>query len=412
MKDKSANVKKAWALALGALWILGMAGGVFAQEKVKISIGHLVHLTGAYAAGQAGSNEGFMDAIWSANKYNYVPGVELVGTWADGATDVSKSMAAFKKMVAETPSPVVIVGESTNVGLALKKWHQSQKVADVEGGSDDEFYRLPSWVFSALSPYVNEMGAWVDYYLKNIWPQKGQNRPPRFAWLTWDNAYGRASITDNTKKFLKSKGVEIVGEEFIPLVPTDVTPQLIRLKEKGADFTFGGMYHTALAVVLKDMDKLGMIDQLDVGIAYAIVPQALIAASGTLAKNVYITGVVWDEALWKEKAPKANEAYEANQRQKFIKLSWASGFFKSAIAVEAVRLAAQSTGPKKVDGEAVYHALQQMKKFELWGLGPSVTYTEKKRYGQDDIVLMRIKDKQVHTLGMVPCPNLTLHRWE
>jgi len=63
MKDKSTNVKKAWALALGALWILGMAGGVFAQEKVKISIGHLVHLTGAYAAGQAGSNEGFMDAI-------------------------------------------------------------------------------------------------------------------------------------------------------------------------------------------------------------------------------------------------------------------------------------------------------------------------------------------------------------
>jgi len=138
-----------------------------------------------------------------------------------------------KKWSAETPSPVVIVGESTNVGLALKKWHQSQKVADGGSGSDDEFYRLPSWVFSALSPYVNEMGAWVDYYLKNIWPRRTESPSPVSPGSPGIYAYVAASITDNTKKFLKSKGVEIVGEKFIPLVPTDVTPQLIRLKEKG-----------------------------------------------------------------------------------------------------------------------------------------------------------------------------------
>ena len=167
-------------------------------EATKIRIGHIVHLTGAYATGLAGLNEAFLDAIEAANKYmDLPPGVEIVGEWIDGGSDTAKSMTAFKKLTGGDPVDVILAN-STPVALALKKWFIKKKIADIEAGSDDELYKLPSWTFSFPSPYVNEFGAWIDFYMENIWKKKGLNRAPRFAWLTWDLTAGRAMITPKT----------------------------------------------------------------------------------------------------------------------------------------------------------------------------------------------------------------------
>jgi ABC-type branched-subunit amino acid transport system substrate-binding protein len=401
-------------------WLLVVAGvvlltltltGLAQAQKVKIAVGHIPHMTGAYATGQVGINEGFLDAVWLVNQTNMIPGVELVAVWADGGTEVPKAMDAYKKLASGEPKPVAIVGESTAVGLALKKWHTRDAIPDVEGGSDDEFYNLPSWTFSTVCPYVNQMGAWVDYYLKEIWPKKGLNRPPRFAFLTWDNAFGRASLTDNTRAYLKKKGVDLVGEEFIPNVPTDTTPQLLRLKNAGVDFTYGGMYHTAFNVVLKDAEKLGMIDSISFGLTGAVESDQIINGVGDLARNTYVTQVFKHPSTWAKDAPDALRAFETNKREKAHASIWSNGFQRGMIAANAVKAAVEKVGAKNVDGPAIYDALTRLNKVDPQ-VSAKVSFNAKKRYGVDEIYMWRLNNKTINNLGVVVPPNLTKYAWE
>jgi hypothetical protein len=89
--------------------------------------------------------------------------------------------------------------------------------------------------------------------------------------------------------------VEIVGEEFIPMVPTGVSAQLLRLKEKKVDFTYGGFYARRLASVLKDADKLGLIDEITFGVGYASTPEALIKYVGDLTRNTWVVAPSFPE---------------------------------------------------------------------------------------------------------------------
>jgi branched-chain amino acid transport system substrate-binding protein len=397
---------------ISLIFVLGTVGSVSASEKKKVYLGHLVHITGPYGGTQVANNPGFLDAVELANTHMDLKGVEIVPVWKDGATDAAKSMTAFKQMSEGSEKVLAMVGQSTGVALALKTWNIKKQIINVEGGSDDELTKLPSWTFSPTSPYVNELGLWVDYYLKNIWPKKKLNRKPRFAWLTWEVAYGRATITPEARAYIESKGVEIVGEEFIPAVPTDVSAQLMRLKQKEVDFTFGGMYQNAFAVVLKEMDKLGMIDKIDTGLCYAIVPGVLIDMVGPLARNTYIIGNIYPVEEMAKRSPKAYAVFKKNGRDKmkFPADGWVMTAGMTLTACEAIRIAIHKVGPDKVDGEAVYNAIQTIKNYDMMGLRPPLTFTDKKRFGQDTAVVIRLNNNKQNVLGEYPCPVLTKYR--
>jgi ABC-type branched-subunit amino acid transport system substrate-binding protein len=383
-----------------------LISNVDCAEKPKLVFGLLGHMTGAYAAGQAGILEGHMDCIKTLNSMNYIPGAELEGIWVDGGTDAAKSMAGLKKMFAHTPKPVCIHGESTPIGLALKGWYVKEKVPTVEAGSDDKMGQKPTWTFSPPCPNTNFAGAWVDYYVNNLW--KDKSRKPRMAFLTWDNAWGRAPITPKVKEYIRSKGVELVAEEFVPMVPTDVSAQLMRLKEKKVDFTYGGFYATALSVVLKDAEKLNMIDDLIIGVAYAATPEALIQYAGDRTRNVWVVSPSYPSTMLDEKAPIIAKSYREGGYTKFPLSIYGHGFAMTSIMVEAARMAAEEVGPAKVDGEAVYNALRRMKNFTGFGFFAPVSFDSGRWYGQDQCVLIRIKDQRIIFIGLINAPDLTV----
>ncbi len=377
-------------------------GGAWGQAKPVIAIGHLPHFTGAYAATQAPFAPAQEDAIEWANSVNYVPGAELKLVWGDGGTDTAKSIAVFKKMISETPRPVVIIGESTATGTALVKMHAQEKVPDVEGGMSLAMINPPSWTFCQPPPYPSQFGAWVDYYLKNIWKKK---EPPKFAWLTWDNPFGKAPMTEEADAYLKSKGIKVVASEFIPAVPSDTTAHILRLKASGADFTFGGMYPSALGVVIKDMDKLGMTGKITIGMSYACNLGELVKYVGPLANGVYITGINTLVEEWPKKCPMVDEMYKKKKRDVDL-WSYGNCWSKFAIAVEAVKRAAKEVGPAKVDGQAVYNALVNMKGFDAWGTSPPISYSETRRVGMDSVEIQTVENQLLVSRGFFPIPDL------
>lgn len=391
------------------LLCLGFGMNLQAAEKIKIRVGEIFHLTGAYAAGQAGLVEAAADGFEAANRYMNLPeNVEIEHIWMDGGTNTTKSMNAFKKMTSGSDSVVLMLSNSTPVGIALKKWHMRKGVPGIEHGSDLELFKLPSYTFSMPTPYVNQLGAWIDYYMENIWPTKGISRKPRFAWLTWDLAAGRASITDRTKAYVESKGIELVDSEFVPYVPTDVSAQIMRLKQEGVDFTFGMMYHNALAPILKEMDKQGVIDQIAVGMAFPMQKGALLESAGSFARNVYQTAIAPSETDWDKTAPRAYDMWVENNRQNLPSIDiYLMGFSKAILASEIVRIAINDVGAENVDGEAIMAAMKKIDNFDCWNTTPPISWNENKRYGMDSVFMYRMNNDTINYLGRQAAPNLT-----
>jgi hypothetical protein len=202
----------------------------------------------------------------------------------------------------------------------------------------------------------------------------------------------------------------LVAEEFVPLVPTDTTPQLLRIKEKGADFTYGGMYHTAFNVVLKDAEKLGMIDSIDFGLMYAVEMAQVIAGVGDAARNVYVTQFFKPYESWATEAPEALRAFQANKRNEKIATIWSNGFQRGMIAAAAVKLAVDKVGAKNVKSQDIYDALTRLNQAKTYVTLP-VSYTAKKRYGLDSIFMVRLNNRKINILNTYQAPNLTKYDW-
>jgi len=79
---------------------------------------------------------------------------------------------------------------------------------------------------------------------------------------------------------------------------------------------------------------------------------------------------------------------------------------KFAIAIEAVRLAAEKVGPDKVDGQAVYDALVNMKGFDAWGTSPPISYSATRRVGMDSVDIQTVENEKAVSKGFVMTPDL------
>ncbi|MFC1822249.1 ABC transporter substrate-binding protein [Thermodesulfobacteriota bacterium] len=399
-----------WSIIVGLVvfGLLTTSGAVLAEKPVY-HVGHITMLTGVYGPTMSGNNEGFMDAIDYVNEKWNLP-VTIKGVWVDGASSPAKSLSAGKKMVSQY-NPVILINDTTPTGLAMKKFYMKTKIPSLEGGGAGPMWALPSWSFSLMTPYQNQVGAWVDYYLKHLWPQKGLNRAPNFAWVTWDNAAGRASYTDKVKAYIRSKGVNIVhGDgEFIPGVPTEVGAQMMRLKKNKVDFTYGLLLGSTAVAVLKGAGKYGVIDQIDFHIITPS-PDLVAKKGGDLARNVYAGLYTWTWEMMAEKAPDMVAMYKKKNR-KVSTVMYPPGFSWGLTAAKAIQMAAEDVGPDKITGEACYNALKKMKNFDRGGVGCYYTFGEKKRYGCDTIILQRLNNSRINIVGEFPTPNLTGIEW-
>ena len=68
--------------------------------------------------------------------------------------------------------------------------------------------------------------------------------------------------------------------------------------------------------------------------------------------------------------------------------------------------AAAEVGPDKVDGQAVYNALVNMKDFDAWGTSPPIGYSETRRVGMDSVDIQAVENQKTVSKGYFPLPNL------
>jgi hypothetical protein len=369
-------------------------------------MGYIQQLTGSMALTQTTSWKCEEPVRNYLNSIDYIPGGELVIRYVDGGSDMAKCLAGWKYLVETDPKPIVMSIALNSFALAQKDAQIREKVPMIADGYDPGFSALPSWTFSANGVYVSYVGAWADYYLKELWPQRGKTGSPKFCFLTMDVAAARACISDEVIAYLKSKGIEVLAPEFISMATLDPTPNLLRMKEEGVDFCFGITYTELAVPLVKAMDKLGMTigPKGTFDMCYTLVDVAKLAKTAGAQANGFYTILSIPTTIDQITNPGLAQVLEGAGLGESV--MW-SGFVAQPmiIAAECAKRAAKEVGVSNVTGEEIYKQLTKLNQFDPW-ISSAISFSETKRFGEDTVYLYVAMDGKGQLVANLPLPEL------
>lgn len=204
---------------------------------------------------------GTRDYLNYKNARGGINGVRVNLLVYDDHYSAETSLRNLSKIMSEKPKPLLVMTtHSKTSSLIAKKYVENQVPCISESCLKVGLYP-PKWTFLTEPHRAWETVSFIDYYLKEIWPKKGLARNPNFAWLTWDNAFGKAGIP-LTAMYLKNLGLKVVGEQFISPAALDLVAELKRLDKAGADCVLSIMNPGPYAVVMKAAAALRLKEKI------------------------------------------------------------------------------------------------------------------------------------------------------
>jgi branched-chain amino acid transport system substrate-binding protein len=221
-----------------------------------------------------------------------------------------------------------------------------------------------------------------------------EERPPRVAFMIADTEWGRLPLEQGTK-YARSIGIEMLPPVFVPFVTLDATTQLLRLSGQEADFAFiQGLLQTT-GPVLRDAERLDLLDKIQFGGSGHSMGDALIQMAGPAAEG--FTGA--RTAAWLDETDVPGvKLYIDNQMKYHGKVLRAPEYTTSwpaaAVVCETVRRAIEEVGYENLDRPAVKAVLDNMKDFDVYGIW-KVSYTSEDHRGTSAAAVYEIRDGKI-----------------
>ncbi len=381
-----------WLIVLvGVLFLLGLPVLGTAKQKT-IKIGAIFDITGP--TGDVGWHyaDGVRDYFKWLNANGGINGVKIDLKWTDYQYKIPQAISAYKKFVKQDKVKAII-GWGTGDSEALRQKIIKDQIPYISASFSQNLVWMPgNWNFLPLTTYADHVRA-VLKYIKDNWKQK---RPPRVALIFNDSGYGRAPLAP-ARRYAKAHGIQIVDEENVSLRALDATSQLLRIKEKKADYAFIQETFMATSTILKDAKKLGLKTVFTGnfwGTGQKLAELAGSAAEGYLGVMPF---AIWseDNVPGIQMLKKINA--ENHPKIKYREPPYMTGWVNAAIMTEAVRkaLALAKNDPSKVTGALIKQGFESIKNLDLKGLVTPVSYTAKDHRGAKMVKLVTIKKGQL-----------------
>ena len=299
------------------------------------------------------------------------------------------------------------------VALALKDRLKQDGFGAPSMSTGSFLMKPPGTILTYYPLYTDDLAAVGDWF-KEKWKE---NRKPRVAYLTADNAMGKSIEIPEMEAYLKKIGREFVGTQYVPLVPTSPpTTQLMWLKEKGVDLAFGIMVNPGSQPTVKEMVRLGMGPYQPYKMTFACgTPSHLpvfAAAMGTLGDGFVVAGGFppWDELV-----PGVKFMTEA--QKKYHPDKWAAhsqymgGMLEAMIQLEAIRLAMEKTPLEKLKpADVLQNGFYKIANLDTGGISSTpITYGPAKIEGVDAVRVDQLQKGKVVKQGVYPCRHLYKH---
>jgi branched-chain amino acid transport system substrate-binding protein len=208
----------------------------------------------------------------------------------------------------------------------------------------------------------------IDYILTI---HKGKERP-KIGLLTYNNAYGR-SIHQPTREYAAGKQVDIVAIEEFPPKTVDLSTELLRLKQKGAEYIFMQMLPSAIITAFKSADRINYNPQF-LGTWTSTDPDFFKMGKGLIRdrlKMQFPGGLPSDKTAGMKLMDELIRRYKSVDR--FDAAYW-EGVVVGVIMERAFIRANEAS--KLINPETINKAMESFRGEKFDGLVPDITYTQ------------------------------------
>jgi ABC-type branched-subunit amino acid transport system substrate-binding protein len=391
-----------------------------AQAAKTLYIGGTMSLTGPYAEDSAAILAAFEDYVKYVNetkrlapwrKEKWPADITLELLWRDDELKPAKALPIYEELKAK--GILVYRCSGSPIALALKERLSEDHMGATSMATGPYLMTPPGTIFTYYPIYTDDLGAVADWF-KGKWKE---NRKPRVAYLTADNAMGKSIEIPEMKAYLEKVGYEFVGAQYVPLVPTSPpTTQLMWLKENKVDLALGIMVNPGSQPTVKEMVRLDMGPYQAYKMVFACgTPSHLpvfARAMGKLGDGFVVAGGFpdWDDACPGIKLE--NELQKKYHPEKFAShTQYNGGFLEAMIQVEALRLAMQKTPLEKLKPVNVLNdGFYKIKDLDTGGISSTpLIYGPGKIEGVDAVRVDQLQDGKVVKVGVWPCRHLYKH---
>ncbi len=295
--------------------------------------------------------------------------VKVEVLYIDGRYELPLYKSGFRKMLDK--GVIAFHTTASPAAEGLKKDFRRDKTPLFMSSGNTAALWPPEWVYACRGTFADDMGFVIDWLLEN-WKEK---RPLRVALTYADSSFGK-SVLWGGPEYAKSKGVEVVAIEPIPMMPVDTTAQLLRIKKAKADWILNVLIDHQVAILLKDKQRLGItIPEFEMACTEGVIRMA-----GKAAEGIYMP--------FHSGAPQSDESYAGNKfvnelYRKYAKnrggkqfdAMYAIGIFQAGIIEESLRLALEKVHPDKLTGTKLReYGIHRVKNITVNGINKSLGF--------------------------------------
>jgi ABC-type branched-subunit amino acid transport system substrate-binding protein len=423
--ERRRKMSKIRLALVASVMIMLVATSLFppSAEAAKILyIGGTMSLTGAYAEDSAAIlaayedyvkyvNETKMLAPWRKEKFPADITLELL--WRDDELKPAKALTIYEELKAK--GILVFRASGSPQALALKDRLKEDGFMAPSMATGPYLMTPPGTILSYYPIYTDDMAAIADWFKEKWWKEA---RNPRAAYLTNDISSGKSIETPEMEGYLKKLGFELIGTQYVPLVPTaPPTTQLMWLKQNKIDLALGVMVNPGSQPTIKEAVRLGMGPNLEYKIVFgqaapshlAVFAPAMgelgdgfvVAGSFPPLDHVSVPGIKFCNDL--------QTKYRPSKRATHI--MYVGGLLEAMTQVESLRLALQKVPfdkltPRQVLEQGTY----QIKNLPTGDLSSTpLTYGPGKIEGVDEVRVDQMQKGKVVKLGNWPCHHIYKH---
>jgi len=383
-------------------------------------VGGAMALTGAYAEDTAAVLAAYEDYVQYVNENKllapwreetFPDDVTLELLWRDDELNVEKALTIYEELKG-MGMLVYRIGGSPQA-LALKDLLNEDRIMAPSMATGAYLLSPPQTVLTSYPIYTDSMAAVAEWFLEN-WEE---DRAPRVAILTADNAMGRSLEIPEFTAYLTELGYEYVGAQYVPLVPTaPPTTQLLWLKENNVDLTVGVMINPGSQPTIKEAVRLDMGPHLGYKITFACATpshlQVFLPAMGDLGEGFVVGGgyASWDDpGAGMQFINELQETYRPDD--KVTHIMYLHGVIEAMIQVEALRLAMDQVPVEELTPvDVLEYGVYRIKDLDTGGLASTpLTFGPGDVEGMEEVRVQQIQNGEIVEVGTWPLRHIYKH---
>ncbi len=374
-----------YAIIVGIL-CMGMAVSSWAQP---VRIGAVINLTGPASSWGQYHAKGHQDYIKYVNDVKGgIAGKKLELTVVDHAFKVPEGVRLVKKFCEEKMD--MIAAWDAGTGMQVKPIIQEYKIPTINYSTFQGLLVSPiNYIYIPFGSYVLDSCAVLEY-IRTI--HKGKDAP-KVGLLTYNTVYGR-SIHDPSKSYATMQNINLVTIEEFPMTTVDLTTEMLRLKNKGAEYVFMQILPAGIITALKAADKIGYNVPF-FGTWTATDPDFFKLGKGLIGNRLAMqfSGVLPGDKAWGNKLLEdLKNKYKTVD--KFDTSYW-EGVVVAMIQERAIHRA--SGLYKTINAENINKAMETFQNEDFGGLVPYVSFSKDNHEGSFKGRIVQIHEDSTYT---------------